>query len=191
MKTQDELIKGCIEGDRLCQNKLYENYFNMMSSIAIRYCNNESDVHSNINYAFLKVLKRLHTYDHKWSLATWIRTIVVNHLIDGDRKKKRQKLDITGNIADYENKQYTLNQGASNLEAEELRTLLSKLPKMTNKVFNMFAIDGYKHHEIATALGMSEGTSKWHVNQARKLLTSWIEELEIEEKKRFEFSLIG
>ena len=67
------------------------------------------------------------------------------------------------------------NEGEASLEAGELLLILKQLPDVTGKVFNLFAIDGYKHHEISEMLGMSVGTSKWHVNEARRILKMIIE----------------
>jgi RNA polymerase sigma factor (sigma-70 family) len=78
------------------------------------------------------------------------------------------------------------NTAESNLGEEDLRNILRKLPDVTQHVFNLFAIDGYKHREIADYLGISEGTSKWHVSDARKKLKTMLEEQQIKEQKSLE-----
>ncbi len=162
-----------------------------MSGIALRYCNNETDALAAINLAFLKVLKKLRQYDRKYSLATWIKKIVIQHLIDDYRRNRKfYQVHHFGEEED-EGEQAVQNLGPANLEAEELLALLRTLPDTTRKVFALFAIDGYKHSEISSLMEMSEGTSKWHVNRARKLLRERVTAMVESEKKRIKLSLIG
>lgn len=141
-----------------------------MSSIALRYTHNEEDALQRLNGGFYRVLKNLEKYDNQYALATWIRNILVNHLIDEFRKEKKYIANI--HLTDYDdlNPVVAYNQAELHFDAQELRNMLGRLPDVTQKVFNMFAIDGYKHREIADYLGISEGTSKWHVSDARKKL---------------------
>ena len=68
------------------------------------------------------------------------------------------------------------NEAAEELEAEELRKMIQQLPDMSQKVFNLYAIEGYTHREIGEMLKISDGTSKWHVSFARKTLQGMIKE---------------
>ena len=168
--TEQQLIEGCIKQDRRSQNELYKRYFPLMSSIALRYANGEDEALHRMNGGFLRVLQNIAKYDNQFALATWIRNILVNHLIDEFRKEKKYIANI--HLTDYENVNpgVDYNEGELKLGEQELRGLLNKLPDVTQKVFNMYAIDGYKHREIADYLGISQGTSKWHVSDARKKL---------------------
>jgi RNA polymerase sigma-70 factor (ECF subfamily) len=150
-----------------------------MSSIALRYTHNDDEALQRMNGGFYRVLKNLEKYDNQYALATWIRNILVNHLIDEFRKEKKYIANI--HLTDYEdvNPSVDYNQADLQFDAQELRSMLDRLPDVTQKVFNMFAIDGYKHREIADYLGISEGTSKWHVSDARKKLK---EMLTVQEK---------
>lgn len=181
--TEQQLIKGCIKEDRRSQNALYKLYFPLMSSIALRYTNNEDDALQKLNGGFLKVLQNTEKYDSQYALATWIRNIMVNHLIDEFRKEKKYIASI--HLSDYEGVSMAVdyNEGELKLEEDELRMMLSRLPEVTKKVFNMFAIDGYKHREIADYLNISEGTSKWHVSDARRRLKEMLASLEKREEK--------
>ncbi len=168
--TDSELIRGCIEDDRRCQNALYKKYFPLMSSIAVRYANNHDDVIYKLNGGFYKVLVNLPKFNNQYALATFIRNVLVNHFIDEFRKEKKHLKNIEFKDASDLEAGVTFNDGESALEADELLIILKRLPEVTRKVFNLFAIDGYKHNEISKMLGISEGTSKWHVNEARKRL---------------------
>ena len=173
--TEQELIAGCIKQDRRSQNELYKRYFPLMSSIALRYTQNESEALQRMNGGFYRVLKNLEKYDNQYALATWIRNISVNHLIDEFRKEKKYIANI--HLTDYEgvNPEVEYNQADLQFDAQELRNMLERLPDVTQRVFNMYALDGFKHREIADYLGISEGTSKWHVSDARKKLKAMLE----------------
>lgn len=164
-----------MKNDRRSQNALYKNYFPLMSSIALRYAQNEDRALHLLNGGFLKVLLNISSYNDDYSLATWIRNVLVNHIIDEFRKEKKHISKI--NITDFEDnlELISFNMGEAHLEAEELRAMLNQLPDVTKEVFNLFAIDGFKHKEISDMLGISAGTSKWHVSEARTRLKKMIE----------------
>lgn len=186
--NDQELIKGCIAEDRRCQNALYKKYFPLMSSIAIRYTGNHEEAIYKLNHGFLKVIQNLEKYNNQYTLATFIRNILINHLIDEFRKEKKYLTTIQ--LSEYTDTDagVAFNMGEANIEAEELLQILNSLPEVTKKVFNLFAIDGYKHNEIADLLGISAGTSKWHVSEARKKLKEILEKNFNQEKKRGELA---
>ena len=105
----------------------------------------------------------------------WIRRIMINALIDEYRKKKVRNEHIKY-VDDYdETASYSdLNPSMSQLDLNQITELIQQLPPMSQKVFNLFVIDGYSHKEISNLLEMSEGTSKWHVNAAKSKLKEMI-----------------
>ncbi|HEX6334563.1 MAG TPA: sigma-70 family RNA polymerase sigma factor [Flavisolibacter sp.] len=164
----DEIISGCRKGSRKAQEQLYKNYYRAMVTICLRYTKNDADAVEVLNNAFLRVFKNIQRYDPAQAgLYTWIRTIVVNSCIDFVKAKQK-----------WETHQELGNATEVNIPAEvigkmkqsELLGLIRRLPPATQAVFNMFAIEGYSHREIAAMTGTSEGTSKWHVSEARKIL---------------------
>lgn len=173
--TDIELIEGCLKEDRRCQNALYKRYFPLMSSIAVRYTPNPDDVIYRLNGGYLKILQNLHKYDAQFAFATFARNILVNYFIDEFRKEKKHLTNIEYTDIQEMESGMSYNEGEASMEAGELLLILKQLPDITGKVFNLFAIDGYKHHEISEMLGMSVGTSKWHVNEARRILKMIIE----------------
>ncbi|MBI1306892.1 MAG: sigma-70 family RNA polymerase sigma factor [Bacteroidetes bacterium] len=168
--TESDIIRGCVKNDRRCQNQLYQQYFPLMSSIARRYFESRDDALMAINYGFLKVLQNIEKFNPEYSLATWIRNILINHIVDELRKKKSYAdyIQLSDAEEDFNQAQTNLTEGK--WEEEELRTMLAALPQSTANVFNLFAMDGFSHREIAVKLRISEGTSKWHVSEARKRL---------------------
>jgi len=186
--TESQLIAKCIKQDRRAQNELYKRYFPLISSLALRYTDNEDEAVSRMNMGFLKVLQNLKTYNPEFALATWIRNVMVNHLIDAFRKEK--KYNATMQFDDFDSVEHDIdwNVGEQKLDADELFEILKSLPPMTEKIFNLFAIDGYKHKEIAELLAISEGTSKWHVSDARKKLKAVLQKQKQNEQKRIELN---
>lgn len=170
--TEKEIIKGCFDGDRRCQNALYKKYYPLMSSIALRYCENIDDARQGVNLGFLKVLQSIRRYDNQYALATWIRNILVNHLIDEFRKEQKYRLSVDVLDPADMTEATEINLVEEKWEEEDLRSMLNELPEVTRRVFNLYAVDGYQHKEIARMLGMALGTSKWHVSDARKRLKS-------------------
>lgn len=176
--SDSELIKGCRNGNRLAQKVLYERYFGRMMGIAMRYTKNQEEAIEILNISFLKVFTSLDKYQDNNNLAGWIAKIVFNCSIDFVRKHTKYKQTINFEVE----KDYPIqNQCISNLQTEELYKLIQKLPNASRSVFCLFVIDGYKHKEIAKMLDITEGTSKWHLANARKELQKNILKLNLYE----------
>lgn len=128
-----------------------------------------------VNLGFAKIMLNLHKYDSKQPLKTWMKTILVNVIIDEFRKTKRYKENIE--VVESENLVY-LNTSAESQFGDNLIELvqekLKTISPMSRDVFNLYAIDGYKHKEIAEMLNISEGTSHWHYSIAKKELRQYI-----------------
>ncbi len=149
----------------------------------MRYCKSEDEVLQGVNYGFMKVLKNIKKYNEEFALATWIRTILVNHLIDEYRKTEKQIENVSIEDIELPEKDGDINLAEYRFSEKQLRQMLEKLPKVTCTVFNLFAIEGYSHGQIAELLKISKGTSKWHVSEARKRLASLLKEAENEDVK--------
>lgn len=169
------LIEGCKKQDRKCQNALYKKYFPLLSSIALRYFDNKDEALSGLNFGFLKVLQNIDQYNYDYAFATWVRRILVNHCIDEFRKNNQYVSSIHLTSFEEYDEPFEYGEMEVQMEEEAMRHMLQSLPAVTAKVFNMYAIDGYKHKEISEILHISEGTSKWHVSDARKKLRDLIE----------------
>ncbi|MDX1936482.1 MAG: sigma-70 family RNA polymerase sigma factor, partial [Flavihumibacter sp.] len=175
---QDEVISGCIQSNRRCQELLYKQFYGPMMALCIRYTKNEEDALEVLHNGFLKVYKHIATYDAaKASLYTWIKTIVVNSAIDFIRSnqkfKNKVELKPVHEIG-------IDNTAISRLSAAELLELVRSLPQATQTVFNLYVIEGYNHREIGELLGISEGTSKWHLSEARRQLKQLLLTMHVE-----------
>jgi RNA polymerase sigma factor (sigma-70 family) len=160
-----------------------------MSSIAMRYTLNKDEALLNINYGFFKVLQNIKSYKSEYALATWIRNILIRHIIDELRKSKKFDFENKSLETDILEMSPSYNEGEQKLDAEYLSVLLSRLTESTRTVFVLFAVDGFKHKEIADMLNISEGTSKWHVNDARKKLTAMLKETKQIETQKTNFKI--
>jgi RNA polymerase sigma factor (sigma-70 family) len=175
---QDEVIAGCIQSNRRCQELLYKRFYGPMMALCIRYTKNEEDALEVLHNGFLKVYKHMATYDDgKASLYTWIKTIVVNSAIDFIRSnqkfKNKVELKPVHEIG-------IDNVAISRMSAAELLEQVRSLPQATQTVFNLYVIEGYNHREIGELLGISEGTSKWHLSEARRQLKQLLLTMHVE-----------
>ena len=162
------IIRGCKQNDRKAQEALYKAYYKAMVTICLRYMKDEEDAVEVLNNGFLKVFQNIQRYDPaQASLYTWIRTIVVNSCLDFIRKKSRTEkhFELSG-----ETEVHVPADAINRMKAGELLSLVRSLPPATAAVFNLYVVEGYNHKEIGSLLGISDGTSKWHLSEARKQL---------------------
>ncbi|PCJ66477.1 MAG: RNA polymerase subunit sigma-24 [Bacteroidetes bacterium] len=171
-----EIIQGCIKGDRRSQSALYKQYYPLMNSVISRYTTSQDDKSVLINTGFLKVLKNLDKYDQSLPISTWIRRVLVNSTIDEFRKQKNKMLNVHLDEVSENELYLEYNDALRSMEEKEVLLLLNILPVTSKMVFNLYAIDGYKHKEIADMLDISSGTSRWHLNFARNKLKELLSE---------------
>lgn len=177
MDVQPDLIKLCIKGDRKAEYTLYKACFSYLMSICIRYTRNEEKARENLNMGFYKILSNLNTYDDTVPFKPWVRKIMINQLINEYKKEKIHY----GNMLYVENYLDTdgfseLNKAISKMNTDRIYEFIARLPAASQQVFNLYYVDGYKHREIADMLGISDGTSKWHLNFAREKLKEMLRE---------------
>ena len=148
-----------------------------MVSLCLRYTKNEVDAVEALNNGFLKVFNNIQRYDPgKASLYTWIRTIVINSCLDFLKvKAKHEQYYEIESAQDVQIDAEAINK----MEVTRLLQMIRQLPPATQAVFNLYIIDGYNHKEIGQMLKISEGTSKWHLSEARKSLQQMIKLQEV------------
>lgn len=167
------IINGCKGDDRKAQEQLYRSFYRVMVTLCLRYTKNEADAIEVLNIGFLKVFKTIHRYDAaQASLYTWIRTIVINSCLDFIKRKEK---DLPANEIDKAEEIAIPADIITKMKGEEILQLVRQLPPATGAVFNLYVLDGYNHKEIGQMLQISEGTSKWHLSEARKALQKWIQ----------------
>ena len=168
--VDDKLIARCIREEPKAQYELYRALYGTMMAVCSRYERNRQDAAAKMNQGFLKVLNGLGTKRKEVPLEHWVRRIMINTVIDDYRKERERKSVETTEQRTVDLDMSHVNEFLVHMEAEELAALLERVPPMSRNVFNLFALDGYPHAEIGELLGISEGTSKWHVSNARSIL---------------------
>ena len=181
LSTEDDiqiLIRGCIGNDRKAQEKLYRKFYPAMMALCVRYIRNRENAVEVMNDGFLKVFRNIGQYDvAKASLYTWMRRVMINTAIDYIRRQHiHADMDM---LPDFEEGPGVENEALSKFSGEELLNMIRQLPNTTCIVFNLYAIDGFNHREIGELLQISEGTSRWHLSEARKQLKTLIHLMEL------------
>lgn len=177
MHIDQQLLENCLKGKEKAQYTLYRKCYGVLLSICRRYSRDHDEENVLLNTGFLKVLNGLQKYRTEVPFEAWIRRIMINTVIDEHRKNKKYKetFEHTGEVDESRsNLQIEYNTAELEFNAEQLLEFIQRLPPMSREVFNMYAIDGYSHREISVALGISGGTSKWHLNNARTKLQEMI-----------------
>ena len=171
-----DLINGCIDNDRKAQEHLYKQFYVAMMSVCMRYTRNEDDAMEVLHNGFLKVYKNMHRFDSlKAGLYTWIRSIMIHSAIDFIRQNVKHSRQVE---IDKATEPYIDSEAVEKLNAQELLQLVRKLPPATQTVFNLYIIEGFTHKEIGIMIGISEGTSKWHLSEARRLMRKLLKTLD-------------
>lgn len=175
------LIQACVRQDRMAQKRLYEICFPELIRICMRYHRQEEFAVEVLNVGFMKILTNLDKYPEEVPFLSWARRVVINCLIDDYRKQKRYKnaIQFPDLQAQSEFQQYAeqvdYNDAEARLEAEDLMRIIDTLPELRRQIFLLFAVEGYSHQEIGEQFEIAEGTSKWHVSEARKHLRHLVE----------------
>jgi RNA polymerase sigma factor (sigma-70 family) len=169
---EEELIKGCLKHNRAAQQQLFDLYSSKMYGICYRYVRQPMEAEDIVVTAFTKIFERIGQFKGEGSFEGWIRRVVVNEALSSLRKSRSMYVETDLEQADREP---DYEQISDHLETEDLLNMIQQLPAGYRIVFNMYAIDGYAHKEIAEQLGISENTSKSQLSRARvflqKLLT--------------------
>lgn len=171
---EKQLIKGCCDGDRKAQEGLYRKYSGQMYAICLRYSKSQQEAEDILQEAFVKVFDQIRSFRAESKLVFWIKKIVINTALNSERSK----LYLYPMIDVHEMKEHgEVPFSLADFTMEELLKMISSLPSSCQTIFNLYAIEGYKHHEIAELLGISVGTSKSQYSRARMLLQEQITEL--------------
>lgn len=165
---QHDIIEGCLQQNRKSQEQLYRHCHAPMLRVCRLYIWQPQEAAALFNAAMLKVFTGIGQYGGKGDLMAWIRRIVVNTCIDHCRGQARFATQPLGGIMEED---FSVDPDVyAQFSVNDSIQLLHGLPPASAMVFNLFAIEGYKHQEIAEMLDISIGTSKWHLNEARRLL---------------------
>jgi RNA polymerase sigma-70 factor, ECF subfamily len=160
-----DLINGCLKGNKLSQKQLYRQYYRYGMNICTRYARSDEEAEEMLNDAFLRVFTKIDLYDPAHSFTTWFHTICVRSSINYLKKYSLQP--IASDLEAVENRSFESDIFA-HLSADYIVQLIQKLAASYRAVFNLAIIEGYSHTEIAAMLGITEGTSRSNLMIARQ-----------------------
>ncbi|WP_293870756.1 RNA polymerase sigma factor [Flavobacterium sp.] len=164
-QEEKELIELAVENNRQAQHKLYSKFSSKMLGVCHQYIKDLQQAEDIMITAFMKAFTNLQHFEHKGSFEGWIRRIMINECISFIRVQKKVKF-----IEDETYFEESHNNIESKFSVEDIQFLIDNLPDGYKMVFNLYCIEGFKHQEIATMLGINEGTSKSQLSHARKML---------------------
>lgn len=166
MLTEQELIEGCRKGERTAQRALYDRFCRKMTVLCLRYSKTTAEAEDILQEGFVKVFNAIKDFRQESKLETWITRIMVNTALNVQRKKL-----YLYPMVDVQEIELPENEiSISGINFQQLLEMIQSLPQGCQIVFNLFAIEGYSHKEIAEQLGISEGTSKSQFARAKSLL---------------------
>ncbi|NNK87354.1 MAG: RNA polymerase sigma factor [Flavobacteriaceae bacterium] len=171
-KNEDQLIKKASRNNREAQRQLYEMFAPRMLSVCRYYIRDVHQAEEVMLNGFLKVFTHIRSFRNEGSFEGWIRRIMVREAISFARRQKKIEFS-TDQVENYQ--QQTVD--AVDMEVDEIQLLIDELPEGYKLVFVMYAIEGYKHHEIAETLNISVGTSKSQLFKARRMLQEKIKRI--------------
>ncbi|MFD0750966.1 RNA polymerase sigma factor [Mucilaginibacter calamicampi] len=169
------LIQGCVKKDSKSQKLLYKAFYGFSMAICLRYATNQYEAAEVMNQGFFKIFTKIEAYNASRPFKAWLGRIMMNTAIDYYRSNLKmayaQDLDTAEHIGE-------VSMADNNLNYNDLLAMIQQLPQSYRTVFNLFAIDGYSHEEIAEMLDISSGTSKSNLFKARQKLKQMIMDAE-------------
>src|SRR5512133_361168 len=176
MMSDQQLIEGCARHDRRAQQELYKQYSRFLLGICMRYAIDKSDAEDILQESFLKIYFNIKEYSGTGSFTGWLRKVAVNTAITHYHKNLKHRYHI--DIDEY----VSVETGTSSFEedfftSDELYRVLNELPAGYRMVFNLYAVEGYKHKEIAEMLGIDTNTSKSQYSRAKAVIRDKLEKL--------------
>ncbi|WP_294670650.1 RNA polymerase sigma factor [uncultured Fluviicola sp.] len=170
------LVNECAKGNSKAQRALFDKFAPKMLAVCQRYLRNNQEAEDVLQDGFVKVFQKIVDFKMEGSLEGWIRRIVVNTALDTIRKNKKLLDDIQ--VEEVQYKVSFTDHQFDGMDLAQLMKLINEMPDGYRIVFNMFAIEGYSHKEIADTLGVTENTSKSQYSRARAFLRTQLELLE-------------
>ncbi len=167
MINLEETIQKCASGDRKAQTALYNHFSAKMFGVCLRYSKDTTEAEDNLQEGFIRVFTKIGQFAFKGSFEGWMRRIMVNTSLE--KFRKNNNLYPVEDMMVFESVQIEEETIAS-ISADDLLKIIHELPPRYRMVFNLYAIEGYSHQEIAKLMKITEGTSKSNLSRARVIL---------------------
>jgi RNA polymerase sigma-70 factor (ECF subfamily) len=182
MTNAREVVSRCLQNEAAAQKQLYDHYAPMMLAICYRYTKDRHEASDVLQEGFVRVFRNLHQWKQEGELGAWVRRIMVNTALNWLRDHRRMQFIDDNNISDDHDAASVLTP-IQEMEAKQLADLIRQLPSGYQAVFNLHAIEGYSHVEIAKMLNISEGTCRSQYLRARKQLVERIGQSQLEKNQ--------
>ncbi len=167
-----DLVRNCVQGDRRAQLELYRTYNRAMYNICVRMMGNREEAEDVLQNAFIDVFTKMHTFRFESSVGAWIKRIVVNHCINGLKKRRIDLVDLGDALANQPDQTYEPIETEG--EVQKIKQAIQQLPDGYRVVFSLYCLEGYDHREISQILSISEGASKSQYSRAKKRLNQML-----------------
>ncbi|MEP6597125.1 MAG: RNA polymerase sigma factor [Ginsengibacter sp.] len=176
----NKLVADCLKAKPDAQKQLYEHFAPAMLGVCFRYTKSIKDAEDVLQEGFIKVFHQLHQFKYEGEPGAWIRKIMVNTALNYLKKNRKYQYDLSFNEMSLH--PVSVDDPSVTLQTKELANLIRQLPIGFQTIFNLHAIEGYTHVEIAALLGITDGTCRSQYARARALLIKWIEKISFEDK---------
>ncbi len=178
MSSDSDILKGCIKGRPGAQRELFEKYSPLMLGICARYAGSYDEAEDILQEGFIKIFRNISKFKGDGSLIAWMRRIMINTSITAYHKSLKYRYH--NDIDDIRETEINdVEWQDSDFTAEELQKVIQQMPDGYRMVFNLYAVEGYKHREIAEILDIDENTSKSQYSRARKWLQVRLTQLKV------------
>jgi len=177
--NDQELVAACKEDNPQAQKILFEMYAGRMLAVCARYCPCMEDAKDAMHDGFIKIFKQIHTFKGESKLQTWMTRLMIYTAIDHFKKSIKwnyYETDEEVYLAAGSQVSHEISIQEEDMNIQDLYAIIRELPEGYKMVFNLYAIDGFTHKQIAEKLNISEGTSKSQLARARKLLQKLVKE---------------
>ena len=173
--NEGQMVRALQKGDPKAQRYFYDKYAARMLAVCVRYLTEQMEAEDVMIEGFMKVFERIDQFKGEGSFEGWVRRLITNEALMRLRSRRHIEVDIEAPEVQY---QTNFDWADTSLETDDLLLLIGKLPTGYRTIFNLYAIEGYSHAEIAEQLGISESTSKSQLHRARGLLQQMLKEME-------------
>ncbi len=176
MMSDPQIIELCAKHDRKAQQELYDKYSRLLLGVCLRYATDKAEAEDILQDSFLKIFFSIKDYTGSGSFIGWLRKVAVNTAITHYHKNLKYRYHVE--IEEY----VSIETGVTSFEedfftSDELYKVLNELPAGYRMVFNLYAVEGYKHKEIAEMLGIDTNTSKSQYSRAKAVIRDKLEKL--------------
>lgn len=175
--TEEELIRGCIREEATCQKAVFDRYASRMLGVCHRYARNAADAEDILQDGFIKVFDKMQQFKFEGSFEGWIRRIMVNTALKKYSLRRYEK-EVVGYEVKDRDEGIMEPSAYSHLSQKDILDLVNNLPDGYRLIFNLYAIEGFQHEEIAEMLGIQPGTSRSQLVKARTMLQKQILQLQ-------------